>query len=204
MARVYARVSPGSSRAGEGASRPPLGLGGFISVGRSLDVALDRVVLAERLGYEAMFVTQIADRDSLTTLMADAARTERIRLGTRMMPIYTRKPVTTTMSAATVDECSGDRLVLSLGVADRATIQAWFNDEIRKPIDEMREYVGTVRAVLRGTEHPRGERLRSRYQFIGHEPRDGLPIYVGALAPGMLRLGGEIADGVVLWLCTPG
>jgi alkanesulfonate monooxygenase SsuD/methylene tetrahydromethanopterin reductase-like flavin-dependent oxidoreductase (luciferase family) len=95
MARVYARVSPGSSRAGKGASRPRLGLGSFISVGRSLDIALDRVVLAERLGYEAVFVTQIADRDSLTTLIADAARTERIRPGTRMMPTVDHEPAST-------------------------------------------------------------------------------------------------------------
>ena len=92
-----------------------MALGTFISVGRSLDTALERVQLAEKLGYESVYVTHIASRDSLTTLMAYASRTERVRLGTGVMPIYSRPPVTTAMSAATADEFSGGRIVLGLG-----------------------------------------------------------------------------------------
>jgi probable F420-dependent oxidoreductase len=180
-----------------------LALGSFISVGRSLETALQRVELAERLGYESVFVTHIAARDSLTTLMAYASRTERVRLGTGVMPIYSRKPATTAMSAATVDEFSGGRLLLGLGVSHRPTMEAWLDEKIEKPVREMREYVGIVRAILRGEEPPQGERFRSAFQFMGHEARADLPIYIAGLSPGMLRLAGEIADGVVLWLCNP-
>jgi F420-dependent oxidoreductase-like protein len=181
-----------------------LGLGCFISVGRSLDTALDRVELAERLGYESVFVTHIAGRDSLTTLMAYASRTERVRLGTGVMPIYSRKPVTTAMSAATADEFSGGRLVLGLGVSHRPVVEGWFDEKIEKPVSEMREYVGIVRAIMRGEDPPQGERFRSGFHFMGYEPpRPDLPIYLAGLSPGMLRLAGEIADGVILWLCNP-
>ncbi len=180
-----------------------MGLGSFISVGRSLDTALERVELAERLGYESVFLTQIAGRDSLTVLMAYAARTERVRLGTGVMPIYTRKPATTAMSAATLDEFSGGRLVLGLGVSHRPTMEAWFDEEIQKPMREMREYVGVVRAILSGEDPPQGERFRSSFHFMGYEARADLPIYIAGLSPGMLRLSGEIADGVILWLCNP-
>jgi F420-dependent oxidoreductase-like protein len=180
-----------------------LGLGSFISVGRSLDTALERVELAERLGYESVWVTHIAARDSLTTLMAYASRTERVRLGTGVMPIYSRKPATTAMSAAPVDEFSGGRLVLGLGVSHRPTMEAWFDEKIEKPVREMREYVAIVRAVLRGEDPPQGERFRSSFHFMGYEPRPEIPIYIAGLSPGMLRLAGEIADGVVLWLCNP-
>jgi F420-dependent oxidoreductase-like protein len=180
-----------------------LGLGSFISVGRSLDTALERVELAERLGYESVWVTHIAARDSLTTLMAYASRTERVRLGTGVMPIYSRKPATTAMSAAPVDEFSGGRLVLGLGVSHRPTMEAWFDEKIEKPVREMREYVAIVRAVLRGEDPPQGERFRSSFHFLGYEPRPEIPIYIAGLSPGMLRLAGEIADGVVLWLCNP-
>jgi F420-dependent oxidoreductase-like protein len=181
-----------------------VGLGSFISVGRSLDTALERVELAERLGYESVFVTHIAGRDSLTLLMASASRSERVRLGTGVMPIYTRKPATTAMSAATVDEFSGGRLVLGLGVSHRPTMEAWFDEKIEKPVRDMREYVGIVRAALRGEDPPQGERFRSGFHFMGYEaPRPDLPIYIAGLSPGMLRLAGEIADGVILWLCNP-
>ena len=180
-----------------------MALGSFISAGRRLEGALERVALAERLGYESAFVTQIAGRESLTLLMAYAARTERIRVGTGVLPIYSRTPASTAMSAATVDEFSGGRLLLGLGVSHRPTVEGWYGDRIDKPVREMREYVGIVRAILRGEDPPQGERFRSGFHFTGFEPSGEVPIYIAALSPGMLRLAGEIADGVVLWICNP-
>ena len=180
-----------------------MGLGSFISVGRKLESALERVELAERLGYESAYVTHIAGLDSLTLLMAYAARTERIRVGTGVMPIYSRTPVATAQSAATIDEFSGGRLVLGLGVSHKPVVEGWYDSSIGKPVREMREYLGIVRAVLRGEDPPDGERFRSAFRFMGVEPKPDLPIYTAALSPAMLRLAGEIADGVILWLCNP-
>jgi alkanesulfonate monooxygenase SsuD/methylene tetrahydromethanopterin reductase-like flavin-dependent oxidoreductase (luciferase family) len=180
-----------------------MALGAFVSVGRSLETALQRVETAERLGYESVFTTHIASRDSLTLLMSYAARTERVKLGTGVMPIYSRPPATTAMGAATVDEFSGGRLVLGLGVSHRPTVEGWYGDTIGKPVKEMREYVQIVRAILRGEDPPQGERWQTAFRFMGLEPRAELPIYVAALSPAMLRLAGEIGDGVVLWLCNP-
>jgi alkanesulfonate monooxygenase SsuD/methylene tetrahydromethanopterin reductase-like flavin-dependent oxidoreductase (luciferase family) len=67
----------------------------------------------------------------------------------------------------------------------------------------MREYVAIVRAILRGEDPPGGEKWQTGFHLVGLEPRPQLPIYVAALSPAMLRLAGEIADGVLLWLCTP-
>src|SRR4051794_19566856 len=180
-----------------------MGLGAFVSVGRSLETALQRVETAERLGYESVFTTHIASRDSLTLLMAYAARTERVKLGTGVMPIYSRPPATTAMGAATVDELSGGRLILGLGVSHRPTVEGWYGDRIEKPVKEMREYVEIVLAIMRGEDPPQGERWQSGFHFMGLEPRADLPIYMAGLSPGMLRLAGEIGDGVVLWLCNP-
>jgi alkanesulfonate monooxygenase SsuD/methylene tetrahydromethanopterin reductase-like flavin-dependent oxidoreductase (luciferase family) len=139
----------------------------------------------------------------LTLLMAYAARTERIRVGTGVMPIYSRTPATTAMAAATVDEFAGGRLVLGLGVSHRPVVEGWYGSEIQRPVGEMREYVSIVRAILRGEDPPEGERFRSSFHLAGIEPRPNLPIYLAGLSPGMLRLAGELADGVVLWLCNP-
>jgi alkanesulfonate monooxygenase SsuD/methylene tetrahydromethanopterin reductase-like flavin-dependent oxidoreductase (luciferase family) len=82
-------------------------------------------------------------------------------------------------------------------------VEGWYGDNIERPVDEMREYVEIVRAILRGEDPPEGERWRTAFRFMGFEPRPDIPIYIAALSPGMLRLAGEIGAGVVLWLCNP-
>src|SRR5947208_6152032 len=181
----------------------PVGVGTFISPGRSLETALQRVERAESLGYESVYTTHIAGRDSLVVLAAYATRTERIKLGTGVLPIYSRTPVATAQAAATIDELSGGRMVLGLGVAHQVTVENWFGSTIGKAVPEMREYAGAVRAMFRGEDPPAGERFPTRFRFMGYEPRADLPIYIAALSPAMLRLAGEIGDGVVLWLCNP-
>jgi alkanesulfonate monooxygenase SsuD/methylene tetrahydromethanopterin reductase-like flavin-dependent oxidoreductase (luciferase family) len=180
------------------------GLGTFISPGRSLDRALERVALADRLGFDSVYTTHIAGRDSLAVLATYAAATERVRLGTGVLPIFSRTPVATAQTAATIDEYSGGRMVLGLGVSHQVTVENWFDAEISKPVTQMREYAGIVRAIFRGEAPPEGEFFNTRFRFMGYGARPDLPIYVAALSPNMLRLAGEIADGVMLWLCVPG
>jgi probable F420-dependent oxidoreductase len=157
---------------------------------------------AEELGFDSVWVTHINGSESLTVLTAYAAQTERVRLGTGVVPIYTRTPATMAQTAATVDEISGGRLNLGLGVSHRPVVEGWHGQTIDKPVSEMREYVAIVRAILAGEDPPAGEKWRTGFR-LGMEPRPGLPLYVAALSPRMLRLAGEIGDGVVLWLCTP-
>ena len=180
-----------------------MAIGCFVSSGRSLDRAIERVRLAESLGYEAAYTTHIAGRESLTVVTAYALATERIRVGTGVVPIYTRTPATMAQTAATIDELSGGRLNLGLGVSHRPVVEGWHGQTIDKPVAEMREYVAIVRAILRGESPPAGEKWQTGFQLGGLDPRPDVRIYVAALMPGMLRLAGEIADGVILWLCNP-
>jgi F420-dependent oxidoreductase-like protein len=178
-------------------------IGAFISVGRSLDSALARVKRADELGFESAYVTHIAGRDSLTVLAAYASVTERIKLGTGVVPIFSRTPVTMAQTAATIDEFSGGRMVLGLGVSHKVTVENWYDAEIAKPVTQMREYVAIVRAILTGEAPPQGEFFKTHFQFMGYQGRGDLPIKIAALSPNMLRLAGEVADGVMLWLCSP-
>jgi F420-dependent oxidoreductase-like protein len=177
--------------------------GCFISTGRSLDQAVERVRLAESLGYHSVYVTHIAGRESLTVLTVYASATERIRIGTGVVPIYTRTPATMAQTAATIDELSAGRLNLGLGVSHRPVVEGWHGQSIDKPVAEMREYTSIVRGILRGESYESGEKWQTGFQLAGLDPRPQLPIYVAALSPAMLRLAGEIADGVMLWLCNP-
>ncbi len=177
--------------------------GCFVSPGRSLDGAIERVRLAESLGYESVYTTHIAGRESLTVLTAYALASSRIRVGTGVVPIYTRTPATMAQTAATIDELSGGRLTLGLGVSHRPVVEGWHGQTIERPVAEMREYAGIVRAILRGEDPPAGEKWHTSFHLVGLDPRPRLPLYVAALSPAMLRLAGEIADGVMLWLCCP-
>ena len=177
--------------------------GCFISAGKSLDAAVARVRLAEELGYEQVFATHINGAESLTLLTAYALATERIRVGTGVVPIYTRTPATMAQTAATIAALTGDRLILGVGVSHRPVVEGWYGQAIDKPLAETREYIGKLRAILAG-EPPAGDgKWPTGFALLPHLQRPGLPIYNAGLSPKMLKLSGEIADGVILWLCNP-
>jgi alkanesulfonate monooxygenase SsuD/methylene tetrahydromethanopterin reductase-like flavin-dependent oxidoreductase (luciferase family) len=165
--------------------------------------AVGHARLAEELGYDAIMFSHIAARDSFTLASALAVHTERIRLATAVAPLYHRSPASMAQTAATVDDISGGRFRLGLGVGHRVTMGGWHGQQIGRPAAEMREYIGIVRAILAGQAPPPGERWSSNFAFVGFAPRRDIPIYQAALSPAMLRLAGEISDGVILWATPP-
>jgi alkanesulfonate monooxygenase SsuD/methylene tetrahydromethanopterin reductase-like flavin-dependent oxidoreductase (luciferase family) len=184
-------------------NRPSMALNCFLPVGRSSERAVARVRLAEELGYDTCYVTHINGHDSLTLLTWYAANTHRIKVGPGVVPLYSRTPATMAQSIATLDELSGGRAVLGLGVSHRPIVEGWHGQTIDHPVAEMREYVAIVRAILHGEDPPAGTKWQTAFKLgAGLSARPGVPIQVAGLSPNMLRLAGEIADGVLLWLCT--
>ena len=167
----------------------------------SFRAAVGYAELAEQLGYESINCSHIAARDSFSVLAALAMRTERVSLGTAVAPIYHRSPASMAQTAATIDELSSGRFRLGLGTGHRVTMGGWHGQEIGSPVPEMREYLAIVRAILAGEAPPEGQRWRSTFAFTGFTPRAEIPVYLAGLSPAMLRLAGEIADGVLLWAC---
>ncbi|MGH2830599.1 MAG: LLM class flavin-dependent oxidoreductase, partial [Actinomycetota bacterium] len=180
------------------------GLAAFVSAGKRLEDAIDRVRLAESLGYEAVFTTQTTGRDGLMLLAAYANATTRIRLGTGVLPAFPRHPLALAIEAATLDELTGGRLILGVGPSHKVTTEGWYGLSMDRALSRMREYVSILRSVFTsdGASHD-GEFYRVQFGFLGYGARKDLPIYVSALAPNMLRFAGEAADGVVLWGCFP-
>jgi F420-dependent oxidoreductase-like protein len=175
------------------------------AVDPSLAQSIDRARLAERLGYESIWVTQIPDgRDSALVLGGYASGTTRIGLGAGILPIYSRHPVAMAQAAATLNEFSGGRFRLGLGVSHRVTVEGMWGLRLRHPVRAMREYITIVRALLTaGAVDFTGEYFAARSSY-GGPLRPNLPILIAALGPRMLQLAGELADGVVLWMCSPG
>jgi F420-dependent oxidoreductase-like protein len=176
----------------------------FLEPGRSLQQGAERAALAESLGYESVWATHTVSREPLQVLAAYAAATNTIGLGTGVVPAPIRHPITTAMEAATLDEASGGRLSLGIGISHRSLIEGWYGLTFDKPLGRMREYATIVRTLLdEGAVQLEGEHYTARFAFIGYMPRKGIRLIFAALAPGMLRLAAELADGVVLWMCSP-
>jgi alkanesulfonate monooxygenase SsuD/methylene tetrahydromethanopterin reductase-like flavin-dependent oxidoreductase (luciferase family) len=163
--------------------------------------AVGHARLADELGYDSIMFSHIASRDSFTMAAALAVHTSRVALTTAVAPVYHRTPASMAQTAATVDDISGGRFRLGLGVGHRITMAGWHGQHIGKPAAEMREYIDIVKAILAGQTPPPGERWSTNFMIVGLAPRPDIPIYQAALSPAMLRLAGEIADGVLLWAC---
>src|SRR6202171_6704345 len=115
-------------------------LAAFHPAVKSLDESVARVVAAEKLGYESVWVSQLPDaRDAALVLAAYANATDRIGLGTGVLPIYTRHPTAMVQMAATLDELSGGRFLLGLGVSHKVTVESMWGLHLAHPVAAMRE-----------------------------------------------------------------
>ena len=171
---------------------------------RTLYESVARAMTAESLGYESVWTTQLPDaRDASLVLAAYAAATKRVTLGTGVLPIYTRHPTAMAQMAATLDEISGGRFILGIGISHKVTVEGLWGLRLERPVEAMREYFTIVRTSLTeaicGFD---GDHFTARWGYSGPRRAD-LPIMISALNPRMLELAGELADGVVLWMCSP-
>ena len=156
--------------------------------------------LAEDLGYETVWVPEGGGRDSLTSLASIAMKTEQVRLGTGILPIYARTATNTAMGAAGMAAVSGDRFILGLGVGHRPTVEGRDGVPFRQPMARLRETISIVRGLLSGdTVAAEGRHFNIASASLGGAaPKERVPIYIAALGPQMLELAGELADGVLM------
>ena len=173
--------------------------------GRSIAQAVERAHLAEKAGYDSVWLSQLPnERDTSLVLAAYAAGTSHIGLGSFVFPIYTRHPTAMVQMAATLDELSAGRFRLGIGVSHRVTVEALWGMHLDHPVEAMREYLTIVRdSINHGSASVEGAHFSARWAYSPPR-REGLPILIAALSPRMLELAGELADGVALWMCSPG
>ncbi len=177
----------------------------FLPATATLEESIARAQTAERIGYDSVWTSQMPDaRDAPIVLAAYAAATRTLKLGTGVLPIYTRHPTAMAQMAASLDEMSGGRFILGIGISHRVTVEAMWGMAITRPVDAMRQYLTIVKASLRdGSADFEGDQFTARWRYSAPR-RPDLPIMISALSPKMLELAGEMADGVVLWMCSPG
>ena len=175
----------------------------FLNPGADLRQATAIAGRADALGYESLWVTHGLGRDALLVLAGYAHVAPRVGLGTGVIPIYPRHPVLLAQQALTLSDLSGGRLRLGIGVSHRSMIESSLGLDMGRPLEVMREYVEVLRPALRGKVDHTGSHYRVTWQIGLPRLPPPPPILLAGLGPKMLELAGEIADGAVLWLCTP-
>ncbi len=171
----------------------------------TLDELVGRIKQAEADGFDSFWVPHISARgyDALTVLALAGAQTSRIELGVGVVPTFPRHPVALAQQALTTAAASNGRFVLGIGPSHRPGIEDSFGLSYDRPALHTREYLSVLRPLMES----------GRVQFSGEfynvnaeldvPNRPNCPVLISALAPRMLRLAGQRADGTITWMAGP-
>jgi F420-dependent oxidoreductase-like protein len=161
---------------------------------------LDKAALADRLGFDAIWLGEAWGYELFTSL-ADLTRvTSRIKIGAGVANVFSRSPAVIASAAATLDERSDGRIVLGLGTSGPQVVEHWHGVPFARPLARTREYVDIINRILRREPlHYSGQIFHLERGFtIRFRPvREHIPIYLASLAPRSIDQAAEIADGVL-------
>ncbi len=179
--------------------------------GAEMRLPIEKVLLAERLGYDSVWTAEAYGSDAISPLAYIAALTKRIRLGTGIIQLAARTPAATAMAMATVDALAGgNRVICGLGVSGPQIVEGWYGQPWGKPYWRIRDYVAIMRKILARKEpvtHD-GREISLPYRGEGStglgkplksilHPNPNLPIWLGTGTEANVKLTAEVADG---WL----
>ncbi|MEV6303113.1 LLM class F420-dependent oxidoreductase [Actinoplanes sp. NPDC051861] len=177
--------------------------------------AADQVAGWERYGLDVVWVAEAYGFDAPTVMGYLAARTERVEIGSSILPLYSRTPTLLAQTAAGLDAVSGGRAILGLGASGPQVIEGWHGVPYDRPLARTRETIEICRAVWRRevVTHEgihtlplpadQGTGLGKPLKMLTHPVRDRIPIHVAALGERNVRMTAEVADGWHPFLFVP-
>jgi len=159
-----------------------------------------RAQRAEADGFASTWLPQVSSIDALMVLALAGRETERIELGTAVVPTYPRHPTVLAMQALTVQDASGGRLALGIGLSHKFSIENSLGLDYSQPIPHTREYLTILNGLLAGERVSfQGDLYRVNAQVAVAGAKKP-PVLVAALGPAMLKLCGRLADGTITWM----
>lgn len=168
-----------------------------------IDGLIARARDLEARGFHSMWMANIFGLDAITALALVGRETERIELGTAVVPSYPRHPMAIAQQALTAQAAASGRFVLGLGLSHKIVIENMFGLSYDKPARHMREYLEVLGPLLRGEPVAfSGEqyRVNGALQFPGVPE---VPVVLAALGDRMLELAGRHTAGSILWMTGP-
>jgi probable F420-dependent oxidoreductase len=178
-----------------------------IGVSEDLPIAVQQAVAGhvESAGFRSLWTNEASGRDALLLCQAWAAATTDLEVGIGVVPLWTRSPAQLAMASATLQEASGGRFLLGIGVSHPATMGPWHGAEVVKPRTAAKETLAILRQLEAGETSDVDGEVRSSRRFRLRVTPTPPPTrrYLGAMGPRMLALAGTDADGVLLNWCGP-
>lgn len=175
-----------------------------------VQLPFELIKLADELGVYAVWTSEAYGSDAVTPLAWIGALTKNIKLGTAIMQMPGRTPANTAMTAMTLNQLSGGRMLLGLGLSGPQVVEGWHGKSYRRPLTRTREYVDILRMIFE-RKHP--ARYQGKLYELPYRGEDAtglgkplksslnadpdIPIYIAAIGPKNVTLTAEIADG---WL----
>ncbi len=176
--------------------------GDKVNSGSVADVVAE-IRRAEQDGFAAYWAPQIFGLDTLSALTAAGMVTERIELGTSVVPTYPRHPMMLAQQALTVSSASNGRLCLGIGLSHQVVIEAMMGLDFSKPVRHLREYLSVLGPLLTsGSVAFEGQdyRVHAGLSVSGIPP---VPVVVAALGTQTLRVAAHLAQGTITWCTGP-
>jgi F420-dependent oxidoreductase-like protein len=169
----------------------------------SPSAAVEAIVRAEQAGIPAVWSTVAGTSpDGVTILALAAARTQRLELGTSIVPAYPRHPIVLASQALIFADLAPGRFRLGIGPSHRPTIEGMFGIPMTRPLSYMREYLTILRQLLwEGRADVDGEFFHVHAALPQSIEPPRTPILLSALRANAFRQAGEIADGAISWVC---
>ncbi len=179
--------------------------------GPQLRLPVDRVQLAERLGFDSVWTAEAYGSDAITPLAYLAAVTKRIRLGTGIMQLAARTPAAAAMAIGTIDALAGrGRVIAGLGVSGPQIVEGWYGQPWGRPYWRLRDYVAIMRKVFQRKAPVQHDGQEISLPFTGPgsvglgkplmsilHMNPHIPIWLGTGSEATVKLTAEVADG---WL----
>lgn len=177
---------------------------------RTIELPIDLVREADRLGVHAVWTAEAYGSDAVSPLAWLGALTEHIKLGTAIMQMPGRTPANAAMTAMTLNQLSGGRFLMGLGLSGPQVVEGWHGVSYAQPLARTREYVEIVRRVFRRESPLTFEGKHYQIPYHGDDATGlgkplkstlaaapEIPIYLAAIGPKNVEMAAEIADG---WL----
>lgn len=177
---------------------------------RTIELPIDLVREADRLGVHAVWTAEAYGSDAVSPLAWLGALTEQIKLGTAIMQMPGRTPANAAMTAMTLNQLSGGRFLMGLGLSGPQVVEGWHGVSYAQPLARTREYVEIVRRIFRREVPLTFEGKHYQIPYHGDDATGlgkplkstlaaapEIPIYLAAIGPKNVEMAAEIADG---WL----
>lgn len=189
-------------------------LGILSGSGRVIKLDIDRIKLAESMGYTSVWTSEAYGSDAVSPAAWILANTEKIKVGTAIMQMPARSPACTAMTAMTLNQLSNGRFIVGLGASGPQVVEGWHGVAYGRPVTRIKEYISIMRQIMAREGPLEFDGFHYQMPYKGSDGTGlgkalktilqadtSIPIYTASITPNGLAGSAEVADGVFpIWM----